>query len=309
MRKNRIGIFLSLLLLIGFTSCTEQKSNSKLVINEVLVDNQTNFQDDYGVHSGWIEIFNKAYSTADLAGCLLKVSSQPGDTVTYFIPKGDVLTSIKPRQHTLFWADGNPRRGTFHTNFVLSKTNANWIGLYDSGKKLLDQVVVPAGILAANQSYARVGDASAEWEVKGASADKYVTPSTNNQTIESNPKMDKFEQHDPVGIGMAISAMSVVFLGLILLYICFKLIGKAAIKLRKRNAMIAHNITDKQEAQEKKLGEAPGEVIAAISMALHEAQGADHDVEETILTISRVKRSYSPWSSKIYTLRETPHKK
>lgn len=309
MRKNRIGIFLSLLLLIGFTSCTEQKSNSKLVINEVLVDNQTNFQDDYGVHSGWIEIFNKAYSTADLAGCLLKVSSQPGDTVTYFIPKGDVLTSIKPRQHTLFWADGNPRRGTFHTNFVLSKTNANWIGLYDSGKKLLDQVVVPVGILAANQSYARVGDASAEWEVKGASADKYVTPSTNNQTIESNPKMDKFEQHDPVGIGMAISAMSVVFLGLILLYICFKLIGKAAIKLRKRNAMIAHNITDKQEAKEKKLGEAPGEVIAAISMALHEAQGADHDVEETILTISRVKRSYSPWSSKIYTLRETPHKK
>lgn len=309
MRKNRIGIFLSLLLLIGFTSCTEQKSNSKLVINEVLVNNQTNFQDDYGVHSGWIEIFNKAYSTADLAGCLLKVSSQPGDTVTYFIPKGDVLTSIKPRQHTLFWADGNPRRGTFHTNFVLSKTNANWIGLYDSGKKLLDQVVVPAGILAANQSYARVGDASAEWEVKGASADKYVTPSTNNQTIESNPKMDKFEQHDPVGIGMAISAMSVVFLGLILLYICFKLIGKAAIKLRKRNAMIAHNITDKEEAKEKKLGEAPGEVIAAISMALHEAQGADHDVEETILTISRVKRSYSPWSSKIYTLRETPHKK
>lgn len=309
MRKNRIGIFLSLLLLIGFTSCTEQKSNSKLVINEVLVDNQTNFQDDYGVHSGWIEIFNKAYSTADLAGCLLKVSSQPGDTVTYFIPKGDVLTSIKPRQHTLFWADGNPRRCTFHTNFVLSKTNANWIGLYDSGKKLLDQVVVPAGILAANQSYARVGDASAEWEVKGASADKYVTPSTNNQTIESNPKMDKFEQHDPVGIGMAISAMSVVFLGLILLYICFKLNGKAAIKLRKRNAMIAHNITDKEEAKEKKLGEAPGEVIAAISMALHEAQGADHDVEETILTISRVKRSYSPWSSKIYTLRETPHKK
>lgn len=309
MRKNRIGIFLSLLLLIGFTSCTEQKSNSKLVINEVLVDNQTNFQDDYGVHSGWIEIFNKAYSTADLAGCLLKVSSQPGDTVTYFIPKGDVLTSIKPRQHTLFWADGNPRRGTFHTNFVLSKTNANWIGLYDSGKKLLDQVVVPAGILVANQSYARVGDASAEWEVKGASADKYVTPSTNNQTIESNPKMDKFEQHDPVGIGMAISAMSVVFLGLILLYICFKLNGKAAIKLRKRNAMIAHNITDKEEAKEKKLGEAPGEVIAAISMALHEAQGADHDVEETILTISRVKRSYSPWSSKIYTLRETPHKK
>ena len=309
MTRYKIGIFLSLMLLIGFSSCTEQKSNNKLVINEVLVDNQSNFQDDYGVHSGWIEIFNRAYSSADLAGCLLKVSSQPGDTTTYFIPKGDVLTSIKPRQHTLFWADGTPRRGTFHTNFVLSKTEANWIGLYDSGKKLLDEVVVPAGVLKANQSYARISDASAEWEVKDDSAEKYVTPSTNNKTIESNPKMENFEQHDPVGIGMAISAMSVVFTGLILLYLCFKFVGKLAVKLRKRNAMKAQNVTDKQEAKERKLGEAPGEVIAAISMALHEAQGADHDVEETILTISRVKRSYSPWSSKIYTLRETPHKK
>ena len=48
-------------------------------------------------------------------------------------------------------------------------------------------------------------------------------------------------------------------------------------------------------------------------MALHEMQSDVHDVEETVLTITRVKRSYSPWSSKIYTLRETPqhtpHKK
>lgn len=50
---------------------------------------------------------------------------------------------------------------------------------------------------------------------------------------------------------MAISAMSVVFLGLILLYVCFKYVGKLAIRLRKRNAMQVHNITDKQEAKEK----------------------------------------------------------
>lgn len=309
MRKFNIGIFLSLMLLVAFSSCKEQKPNNKVVINEVLVDNQSNFQDDYGLHSGWIEIFNKSYSSADLAGCLLRVSSQPGDTATYFIPKGDVLTLLKPRQHTLFWADGAPRRGTFHTNFVLSKTNDNWIGLYDSGKKLLDQVVVPVGVLKENYSYARVSDGLNEWEVKDDSEEKYVTPSTNNKTIESNPKMDKFEQHDPVGVGMAVSAMAVVFTGLILLYICFKLVGKSAIALRKRNAMKAQNVTDHKEAKEMKLGEAPGEVIAAISMALHEARGADHDVEETILTISRVKRSYSPWSSKIYTLRETPNKK
>ena len=64
-----------------------------------------------------------------------------------------------------------------------------------------------------------------------------------------------------------------------------------------------------QEAKEKQLGQAPGEIFAAISMAMHEFQNDVHDVEDTILTITRVKRSYSPWSSKIYTLRETPHKK
>ena len=309
MNKYIAGIFFASAMVGALSSCTAPDTGSKIVINEVLVDNQDNFQDDYGVHSGWVEIFNTSYNSVNLAGCYLKVSSEPGDTLSYFIPKEDVLTAISPRQHALFWADGAPRRGTFHTNFVLSKTRDNWVGLYDSGRKLLDEVVVPAGVLKTDQSYARVSDGADQWEVKDDSETKYVTPSTNNQTLEGNPKMDKFEQHDSAGLGMTITAMTVVFIGLILLYISFRIIGKVAVKLRKRNAMKAQNVTDKQEAKERGLGEAPGEVIAAISMALHEAQGADHDVEETILTISRVKRSYSPWSSKIYTLRETPHKK
>lgn len=309
MNKYIAGIFFASAMVGALSSCTAPDTGSKIVINEVLVDNQDNFQDDYGMHSGWVEIFNTSYNSVNLAGCYLKVSSEPGDTLSYFIPKGDVLTAISPRQHVLFWADGAPRRGTFHTNFVLSKTRDNWVGLYDSGRKLLDEVVVPAGVLKTDQSYARVSDGADQWEVKDDSETKYVTPSTNNQTLEGNPKMDKFEQHDSAGLGMTITAMTVVFTGLILLYLCFRIIGKVAVKLRKRNAMKAQNVTDKQEAKERGLGEAPGEVIAAISMALHEAQGADHDVEETILTISRVKRSYSPWSSKIYTLRETPHKK
>ena len=59
MSKTKIGIFLSLLLLVGLTSCGEKKTNSKLMLNEVLIDNQSNFQDDYGLHSAWIEVFKK----------------------------------------------------------------------------------------------------------------------------------------------------------------------------------------------------------------------------------------------------------
>ena len=204
------------------------------------------------------------------------------------------------------YKDGEPNRVTFHTSFKLNPETANWIGLFDSGRKLLDQIVVPAGVLGPNQSYARVSDGAAEWEVKGGSGDKYVTPSTNNKTLDSNAKMEKFEEHDADGVGMSISAMSVVFCGLILLFIAFKIVGKVAVNLSKRNAMKSKGI-DKHEAKE--LSQAPGEVYAAISMALHEMQDEVHDVEETVLTITRVKRSYSPWSSKIYTLRETPPRK
>ena len=310
MNKTKIGIFFTLLLVLGVcSSCGEKRSNNKLLLNEVLITNEGNYQDDYGLHSAWIEIFNRSYGSADLAACLLRASSQPGDTTTYFIPKGDVLTLVKPRQHSLFWADGEPRRGTFHTNFTLDPEKENWIGLFDSGRNLIDQVTIPAGALKTNQSYGRVSDAASQWEVKDGSAEKYVTPSTNNKTIDSNAKMEKFEEHDSNGIGMSISAMSVVFCGLILLFIAFKIVGKASVSLSKRNAMKAKGITDKQEAKEKKLGEAPGEIFAAIAMAMHEMQSDVHDVEDTVLTITRVKRSYSPWSSKIYTLRETPLKK
>ena len=53
MNKTKIGIFLSLLLMVGLSSCGERKSNSKLLLNEVLIENESNFQDDYGVHSAW----------------------------------------------------------------------------------------------------------------------------------------------------------------------------------------------------------------------------------------------------------------
>lgn len=297
------------MLACGLTSCGKQNTQSKVLLNEVLVVNESNFQDDYGIHSAWIEVFNRTYGTVDLAGYRLKWCAQAGDTMAYFIPKGDVLTQVKPRQHALFWADGEPRRGTFHTNFVLDSIRPNWIGLYDSGDKLLDQVTLPSGVLLGNQSYARTADASAEWEVKDGSADRYVTPCTNNRTLDSSAKQEKFARHDAVGIGMAISAMSVVFSGLLLLFILFKAIGKASVSLSKRNAMKSKGITDKKEAKEKKLGEAPGEVFAAIALAMHEMQNEVHDVENTVLTINKVRRSYSPWSSKIYMLRENPRKR
>jgi len=53
------------------------------------------------------------------------------------------------------------------------------------------------------------------------------------------------------------------------------------------------------------------EVYAAIGTAIHLSgqDNKEHDVENTVLTISKVSKNYSPWSSKIYTIRETPRRK
>ena len=47
-----------------------------------------------------------------------------------------------------------------------------------------------------------------------------------------------------------------------------------------------------------------GEVNAAIAMALHLYYSEMHDKEDTVLTINQTSRTYSPWSSKIYGLRQ-----
>ena len=302
MNKKRIGIFITLVAVVCL-GLNAQRATS-LKINEVLVTNEQNYQDDYGLHNAWIEIFNTSFASVNIEGCYL--TNDKDNPTKYPIPKGDVLTLIKPRQHILFWADGMPNRGTFHVSFTLDPSKENYIALYDSnGKTLIDEITVPAGMLA-DQSYAREEDGSANWVIKGGGEHSYVTPSTNNMTLDKNEKIENFKKHDADGFGMAIIAMSVVFIGLILLYVSFKIVGNIAVKLGKRNAMKAIGITDKVEAKEKNLGSHSGEEAAAIAMALHEFMNAAHDVEDMILTINKVKRTYSPWSSKIYTLRQTP---
>lgn len=304
MNKKILGIFLFAAFMVSSVWAQGRKG---LRINEVLVTNENNYQDDYGCQSAWIEIFNTTFGTVDVRSCYL--TNDKNNPKKYPIPKGDVLTEMPPRQHVLFWADGKPNRGTFHVNFTLDPDKDNWIGLYDSnGRDLIDSVTIPAGI-PTDHSYARYEDGVGHWVIKGGNEQSgYVTPSTNNITLDKNVKIDMFTEHDPFGVGMAIMAMAIVFAGLLLLYLLFRLIGQISVLIKKRNAMRVHGISDKEEAKEKGFGREAGEVYAAIAMALYQHLEA-HDVEDTILTINKVKKAYSPWNSKIYSLREIPSKK
>lgn len=295
MINKKMGVLLLFALLVSFGASAQRASSMR--INEVLVVNEDNFVNDYGKRRPWIELYNTSAGSVNIAGCFL--TNDKNNPTKYTIPKGDVLTTLPPRQHTLFWADGEPGRGTFHVNFTLDPSKENYIAMYDAdGKTLIDEVTIPAS-QKADISYGRKTDGKDEWVQLTK-----VTPSTNNLTLDSNEKIENFKKNDSVGIAMTLTAMAVVFLGLFMLYFIFKQIGKMSIAASKRNAQkAAGKATIVADA-----GQESGEIFAAISAALYELSDDNHDIENTVLTIRKVARTYSPWSSKIYGLRDVPRK-
>lgn len=88
----------------------------------------------------------------------------------------------------------------------------------------------------------------------------------------------------------------IVFLALIVLYLVFNSFPKII--------RISRSIKLKKEGKEceEDCEHIPGVEVAAIAMALHLHFSEYHDEEVTNLTIKKVSRTYSPWSSKIYGL-------
>ena len=106
------------------------------------------------------------------------------------------------------------------------------------------------------------------------------------------------------GLTVAIVGWLIVFAALVLLVVVFTQIPK----------LIYYNSRKKLKQQTKQAIvtdddlHIAGDVSAAISMALHLFFDEMHDEESNVITIKRVRKTYSPWSSKIYGLRVWPRK-
>ena len=279
------------------------QSVSSVRINEVLPHNVSNYEDNYGVRHAWIELYNSSAGTVNVGGCYL--TNDPADLKKYPIPKGDIGTIIKPYQQILFWADSIPLRGTFHTNFLLKPGEDNFVALVSNdGTTIIDSLTVPASV-PADYSFARVtdgkglpGDAAA-WH-----ATQHTTPGANNLVLNSNQNIDRLKTHDSVGIIMTITAMLVVFFGLALLYLCYRLIGIAAVKISGHKSRKDAIVKGKTERPQEAMGLISGDVAAAIGLALHQMQEESHDAEWGVITIRRMERRFSTsWNSRLRTLR------
>jgi len=124
-------------------------------------------------------------------------------------------------------------------------------------------------------------------------------------SFEKEQAGEVFVKVDPIGFGMTIIAMSVVFSSLIFLYLVFRFFGKYNVRKSKKKKQQLTKVDEKIQVNVNN-EEVPGEVFAAIACALHLYQSQMHDEENTVITIEKVARTYSPWSSKIYGLRRIP---
>ncbi len=120
---------------------------------------------------------------------------------------------------------------------------------------------------------------------------------SSKAVIKHNSEL--FLKLDPFGIGMTVIGYVVVFVALLLLYIIFfnltKVLQINVKKLLRREGKVIEIKEDLSIS---------GEVNAAIAMALHLYYSEMHDKEDAVLTINQTSRTYSPWSSKIYGLRQ-----
>lgn len=129
---------------------------------------------------------------------------------------------------------------------------------------------------------------------------KSVADSIAKARIHENA--NRFKEIDPWGVGMTFIGMAVVFLSLLLLYILFFNISKLlSIKIQRGLKKSGQYVSKLKEPKE-----ISGEISAAIGMALHLHFSEMHDRESAVLTINKVARIYSPWSSKIYGIRQFP---
>lgn len=310
-------LLLFALMALGCGSLSAQ-ARKGLKINEVMVINDSNAIDEYGRHAAWIELFNSNYASMEISSVFLTNDTTGNNKTLYPVPLGDVKTKMPKRQHIVFWADNRPTDGTFHANFTLDPTKPNIVAIYDAdGKTLIDCVTVP--VLQPGQSYARkidgVGAKEGEneadfWSVRNGTETEgdYITPGSANKIKGTNPKIDEFKEKDENGFAMTITAMGIVFSALILLSICFYIISRFNASRSKRKKMEAQGLSSADLRPSERPEGDSGEEIAAIVMALHDHLDA-HDRESSVLTINKVRKAYSPWSSHIYTLRQLPNRR
>jgi glutaconyl-CoA/methylmalonyl-CoA decarboxylase subunit delta len=98
-----------------------------------------------------------------------------------------------------------------------------------------------------------------------------------------------------LSVMIAVVGYVIVFGALVLLFFIFSSLPKLI------NLNVRRQLKKQGKGDEQEILNIEGNIAAAISMALHMHFAEIHDEESSVITIKRVSRQYTPWSSKIYS--------
>ena len=162
-----------------------------IVINEVLSSNtRSNYDDDFGAFSDWIELYNPTISEIDIGGWYF--SDNPANPDKWLIPANTVIPS---NGYLLFWADGRdliPGQTAFvefteiheilvseyHLNFRINRDKEEVL-LYNANLELVDSIVLTNQ--ERDYSYGRNSSNPESWSYLGE-----PTPLAENSDYTSN---------------------------------------------------------------------------------------------------------------------------
>ncbi|MEG2365247.1 MAG: OadG family protein [Alistipes sp.] len=120
---------------------------------------------------------------------------------------------------------------------------------------------------------------------------------------------DTILQFDPYGIYVTIISVTVVLLSLIGLCVLIWLFARIMVRSAQKKASMVKQKSVMVNDVALPTGSdsvVNGEVIAAIALAIKLHKTEMHDRESDVITINKVARVYSPWSSKIHGLTRMP---
>lgn len=124
---------------------------------------------------------------------------------------------------------------------------------------------------------------------------------------------DTILEKDPNGIYVTIVSVTIVLIALIFLFLLINLFARIMVRSARKKA--SQTKTKSMVVDDMNISVpvgcdsvVNGEIIAAIALAMKLNQTEIHDRESDVITINKVARVYSPWSSKIHGLTHMPER-
>jgi uncharacterized protein (TIGR03437 family) len=173
------------------TSTTQPptQGTGQLLINEIVADNKTSFQDPDapGEYDDWFEVFNPGTAAVEMSG--MYITDNLSNPTKWKVPAG---VTIPARGYLVFMADDNQTaQGPRHTSFSLN-ADGEALAIYGTnGTTLIDSVRF--GIQQEDVSFGRITDGDGAWSIfqpatpGGANTAAYVNWSVGAASFALGP--------------------------------------------------------------------------------------------------------------------------